>query len=184
MARKPLAGGRLSAGGRGERDRGGVWGGWAVARGGGVSRCRDAAGGSISRLGCSAQALGAVGEGLVAPGQNSPLMRLQLGDLAFPVDGGVGAVVLAGQDEVPPTRSTHFSCQAPTRRQRGIKRWVWLAKRSSARGAHLGPSDRTAIGGSVLCRRALASPSKSTMPSPGSAILGGILRKAKVAASW
>ena len=145
-------GGRLRAGGRGERDRGGVWGGWAVARGGGVSGCRDAAGGSISRRGCSAQALGAVGEGLVAPGQNSPLMRLQLGDLAFPVDGGVGAVLLAGQDEVPSTPSPHFPCQAPTRRQRGVKRWVWRAKRASARGAHLRPFDRTAGGGSDLSR--------------------------------
>ena len=54
----------------------------------------------------------AVGEeGLVAPGQDGPLLRLHLGDLTSAVVGGVGAVVLAGQDEVPATRSPRFACQ-------------------------------------------------------------------------
>ena len=120
--RNTLAGGRLRAGGLRERDRGGGWGGWAVGGGDRASGCGDAAASSISKRGCSVRVIGAARERLVAPGQNSPLMRLQLGDLAFPVDGWVGAVLLAGHDEDPSTRSPNFPCQAPTRRQRGVKR--------------------------------------------------------------
>ena len=124
LPRGTLASGRRRAGGRGERDRGSAWSKRAVGGGAGGNGCGDAAAISIGGRGVRRAGSEGAGEGVVAPGPKRPLLLLQLGGLASAVDGGVGGVVLVGHDEEPSARSPHFPCHAPTRRQRGVERWV------------------------------------------------------------